>query len=83
MEERLRRVRRVIEENDPLVPASERPAPAPEVEIVALSVRLATPVDAAALDADPTRSHRVNAAVLAQLPEGARIVALVVETPTA
>lgn len=85
IEDQLRRVRQVIEENDPLVPPSQRAASRaaaePEPEVVALSVRLATPMDAATVDADPTHSHRINAAVLAQLPAGARITALVVETP--
>lgn len=84
--EQLRRVRRVLEENDPLAPKPARrkatppPPPPPVRERVSLTVRLETPIDSDVLAGSPGRPSRIAEATLAQLPPGARIVGLVVET---
>ena len=82
LDDQLRRVREVLEEHDPLAPRATRPAApaAPPRERVSLTVRLETPIDADVLAGSPGRPSRIAEATLSQLPEGARIVGLVVET---
>ena len=82
--DQLKRLRKVIEDHDPLARAEAPAAPAAPAPVptVALNVRLATPLGADEIGLDPELPPRIVNAVLAQLPAGARIVALVVETPT-